>query len=161
VSDERCAGCGRAVAGGTAGCRAEFEALVGRDFAEPACFTVRRLLVDAYSLQHPNEFCRSAKSLAAHRAGLCDLLERGASRATGTGALRAWLDGRRDLAKPALPAERGSLTLADVRGVETPSEHARRVEAWARSIWAAYAPLHALARRWLDQALATRRARRR
>ena len=160
-STERCGGCGRTVAGGTAGCRAEFDAVVGRDFSNVAYFAVHRLLVDTYSLQHPDQFCRSVKSFAAHLCGLCDLVERGASRAVGSEAVRRWLDGPLDpgrgLVKPPFPAFRGALSIADVAGAELPSEHARRVEAWARATWAAYEPLHALARRWLDEAFAATR----
>lgn len=141
-----------AVAGGTDGCRAIFDELAGRDFTDARYFLTHRLLVDVYSLQHPERYCASAKSLAAHLCGLCEILERGASRAVGTESLRRWLDGARELDKPELPADRGALTIADVRDAATPEEHARRVEAWARSTWAAYAPLHALAREWLDRA---------
>lgn len=148
----RCVGCGLKVPGGTDGCREIFDEIVGRDFTDARYFLNHRLLVDVYSLQHPDRYCASAKSLAAHLCGLCEILERGASRAVGSEALRRWLDGARELDEPELPAERGALTIDDIRGAETPEEHARRVEAWARATWAAYAPLHALAREWLDRA---------
>lgn len=149
-----CSGCGQSTPGGTAGCHALYGELVGRDFTDVRYFLVHRLLVDTYCLQHPDRYCRSAKSLAAHLCGLCHILERGASRAVGGESLRSWLDGARELAKPELPEARGRLTLADVRDADSPEEHARRVEAWARSTWEAYAPLHGTAREWLDHALA-------
>lgn len=150
-----CAGCGMRIAGGTVGCHALYEELVGRDFTDVRFFLVHRLMVDTYCLQHPDRYCVSAKSLAAHLCGLCDILERGASRAVGSQALRGWLDGARQLDKPELPAERGELTIADVRDAETSEEHALRVDAWARSTWEAYEPLHSVARGWLDAATAT------
>jgi hypothetical protein len=154
---DRCAGCGLEIAGGTAGCQALFERLVGRDFTEVAYFTVHRMMVDVYALQHAERTCKSAKSFAAHLCGLCDLLERGASRAIGSDPLRAWLDGPTELERPQPPDFRGALTIAEVAAAEGPTEHARRVEAWARSTWEAYAPLHELAREWLDRAFAARR----
>ena len=129
--------------------------LLGRDFSDVLYFRVHRLMVDTYALQHPERYCASAKSLAAHLSGLCSILERGGSRARGSDALRRWLDGgRADLEKPELPARRGELTIADVRGAEGPVAYDEAVERWARSTWEAYAPLHGLARSWVEAATA-------
>jgi len=157
--DEPCPGCGLIAPGGAAGCQAIFDELLARDFSEPLYFRVHRLLVDTYCLQHPERYCKSAKSLAAHLVGLCSILERGASRAVGEEALRRWLDGKSPIEKPELPAQRGELTVADVRGAATPEAHAAAVERWARSTWQAYSTLHGVARQWLEQALATEPAR--
>jgi hypothetical protein len=155
---EICSGCGRPVPGGTAGCRAAFDELVGRDFADARFFASHRLFVDIYSLQHPDQFCRSAKSLAAHFCGLCLILEEGASAATGAAALRAWLDGPRALAKPAvLPADRGAITIADVAGIEEPAAWRAALDRWAASTWAAWRDLHEVARTWVAEAMASRR----
>lgn len=69
MSKERCAGCGAAVDGGTVGCGALFDEVLARDYSDPAYFRCHKLVVDCYSLQHPDEFCRSAKSLASHLVG--------------------------------------------------------------------------------------------
>jgi hypothetical protein len=152
MAAQRCGGCGRVVEGGTAGCRERFEALLGRDFGDVRFFAVHRLLVDCYCLQHPEDYCASAKSLAAHLVGLAQIVEGGASPATGSADLRNWLDGNRELGKPELPRERGSMTLADLEGIEEPADWRIAMSRWADSIWAAYAPLHGLARDWLAQA---------
>lgn len=34
-----------------------------------------------------------------------------------------------------------------------PAGHGQAVERWARSTWEAYSPLHAIASRWIQQAL--------
>jgi len=149
---EPCSGCGAPVPGGSTGCQAIFEALLARDFADARYFRVHRMLVDTYSLQHPDRYCASAKSLAAHLAGLGLILERGASPAVGSAALRRWLDGSPVLEKPPLPEDRGALTIADVREAEDPLAHATAVERWARTTWEAYAPLHAVAREWMRTA---------
>jgi hypothetical protein len=150
---EACGGCGRAIAGGTAGCRAEFDALVGRDFTDARFFASHRLFVDVYALQHPDEFCRSAKSLAAHLAGLCLILEHEAGAATGAAALRDWLEGPRALDKPPVPATRGAITLADLAGIDDPAAWRQALRRWAESTWAAWVDLHPLARRWAAEAL--------
>jgi hypothetical protein len=152
---EPCTGCG--APGGTAECRALFDARIARDFADPDFFAVHRMLVDTYALQHPDDFCASAKSLAAHLVGLCLILEEGASAATGAAFLRDWLDGARALDKPPLPAERGRTRLADLAGIEAPSAWRHAVRRWADSTWDAYADLQPLARRWAAEARSGRR----
>jgi hypothetical protein len=150
---ERCSGCGLELPGGTAGCQAIFEELVARDFGDVRFGRMHRLLVDVYSLQHPERYCVSAKSFAAHLTGLCWTMEREeASRARGNEALRAWLDGEVKLTRPTPPEPRGALTIAHVRAQNAPGAYARAVEEWARSTWEAYAPLHERAHQWIEQA---------
>ena len=157
---EPCAGCGLVVPGGTQGCQLIMDDLIARDFSSALCFRVHRMLVDTYSLQHPERYCASAKSLAAHLTGLAWLIEHGGNRATGSEALRRWLNGRAELEKPPLPASRGALTITDVRGHHDPRSYAEAVERWARATWEAYAPLHGTAREWIARALAAEGARR-
>jgi hypothetical protein len=150
--DERCAGCGGPAS--LAVCRARFDAYVGRDFADPAYFRSHRLLVDVYALQHPDAFCRSAKSLAAHLYGLALAIEGEADPAHGLRRLRAWLDGPRVLERPEPPVLRGAITLHDLPADASADVWREAVMAWARSAWAAYAPLHDQARAWIGQTLA-------
>lgn len=158
---DACAGCGLSVAGGTAGCQGLMDEILARDFSDVTYFRVHRLMVDTYALQHPERYCASAKSLAAHLTGLCWLLERGGSRALGSEPLRRWLDGRVDLEKPALPAFRGALTIADVRAAPDAESYASAVDRWARATWEAYAPLHGRARTWIEEASSRGAARKR
>jgi hypothetical protein len=146
------------VEGGETGCQAIFEELLARDFGNVLYFRSHRMLVDTYALQHPERYCASPKSLAAHLTGLCWLLERDGNRAVGSEALRRWLNGTPAIQKPAsLPGQRGDLTIASVVSTRDPESHARAVEAWARSTWEAYSTLHPLARRWIDAAVANER----
>lgn len=147
-----CDECGWAEAGGREGCRARFDEFLARDFSDALYFRTHRLFVDTYCLQHPDQFCRSAKSLAAHLGGLGWILEDGASAAVGPDRLHRWLSGDRRLAKPTLPELRGTVTLGDLPADADPAAWAAAVRAWAESIWAAYADLHPLAREWRAQA---------
>ncbi|MDP9266655.1 MAG: DUF5946 family protein [Chloroflexota bacterium] len=149
---DTCAGCHLAVEGGTEACQALFDRMTLRVMSDARYARVHRLAVDAYTLQHPDRYCRSAKSLAAHLTGMCCGLEHGGSEATYA-ALQQWLNGRSPVEKSRIPAFRGATTLADALAAEDPVAHARAVEEWARSTWEAYAPLHALARRWIAEAL--------
>jgi hypothetical protein len=121
--------------------------LLARDFSNVSYFRVHRMMVDVYSLQHPDRYCASAKSLAAHVTGLGALLERGGSRAVGVEALRRWLEGDPGIEKPVIPSFRGRLTIADVFRAPDPQAFAEAVERWARSTWEAYSALQPLARR--------------
>jgi hypothetical protein len=150
---DRCAGCGLVVNGGTDACQGLFERLIARDFSDATYFTHHRLLVDTYCLQHPERYCVSFKSLAAHLMGVCWSLDHGGTRAVPHEPIRRWVERHPQLAKPPLPRARGVLTVADVAGAATPAEHSRRVDRWARATWAAYAPLHDETRRWVDAAL--------
>ena len=150
-----CSGCGWK--GGGPACRARFEQAIARDFGDPAYFAAHRLLVDVYALQHPDDYCASAKSLAAHLVGLLQILEEGASAATGESFLRDWLDGPRKLDKPAIPAERGRTVLADLDGIDAPTEWSAAVRAWGEEVWNAYSALHPVARRWAAEARGSRR----
>ena len=153
MSATRCGGCGLEIARGTAGCRSVFEELVARDFSDVRYFRVHRLMVDTYALQHPDDYCASAKSMAAHLTGVAWLLDRDVSRATGSAALRRWVEAHPDLERPTPPAFRGALTIADVRVAKEPRAYADAVDRWARSTWEAYAPLHAIAHEWIQAAL--------
>jgi hypothetical protein len=152
-----CSGCGLDVPGGTAGCQAIMDELLARDFSDINYFRVHRMTVDTYCLQHPDRYCVSAKSLAAHLTGLCWLIEHGGSRAVGSESLRRWLNGSPGIEKPEIPSFRGRLTVADVAGAPDPGAHAQAVDHWARCTWEAYSALHSLARYWIEQALTGRR----
>ena len=153
----RCEGCGAELQGGTAACRALYDEVLARDYSEPAYFACHKLVVDAYSLQHPDRFCRSAKSLASHLVGLCEVMEHEGAIDRGSPALKQWLDGTVDLAKPHLPERRGEVTLPNLPLAADPSAWRAEVRRWAQAVWRAYEPLHATAREWRAAAAAARR----
>lgn len=149
----RCAGCGLEIARGTDGCQALFDRFRLRESAELARgYGSTRLTIDIYSVQHPDRYCVSAKSLAAHLTGLCWAVERGGSEA-GLRALQRWLNGSVPLNKPDVPKGRGKLTVADIAGAAETTAYEAALDRWARSTWEAYSPLHAVARRWIDEAV--------
>ena len=157
MSDDRCPECG-ASAGGRAGCRAIFDEMSAHAYADSAYGAVHDLVVDAYSMQHPNEHGRSAKSYAAHLTRLCCALEFGAD-PTVYAAIPRWMNGSVAPPRPESLSRRGLLTIADVHTARTGEEHKRLVRAWAEKVWEAYAPQHELAREWIRSALATPKSR--
>jgi Family of unknown function (DUF5946) len=149
---DRCEACGAAVANGSSGCQQLINELMAQAQLDMRFGGVYRLAFDAYCMQHPEKYCVSAKSYAAHLMGLCHGVEHEGDPATYWRIPR-WLNGPARLDKPPLLRSRGTTTIADVHGAATPEDHARRVRAWAEAVWAAYAPQHALARDWLRQAM--------
>ncbi len=110
-----------------------------------------RQSIDVYCLQHPERYCVSAKSLAAHLTGLAWAIEHEGTE-SGLRMLQRWLNARTDLVKPPIPSARGRLTVADIAGVTDRAAYAAALERWSRSTWEAYAALHATAREWIDRA---------
>ncbi len=145
---ESCPLCGAAVAGGA--CRRLFEEVLTFEYGSPGFGAVHQLTVDAYALQHCEE--HRPRSNAFHLARLCMFLEHGAD--AGIGRQYRWLQVRleNDRAVPYLepPADRGTVTIAEVHGAKTTQEHAERTRRWATSVWKAWSDYHEWARQWLQ-----------
>jgi hypothetical protein len=155
MSQDHCQECQRAIAGGVTACQREFETLQGRMLSDPSSYALHRLMVDAYSLQHAERYCLSARSYAAHLTGMLAAMEH----ASDPGVLRAlqrWLSHRPALDKPPLPDSRGGFTIASVLAAPDPLARDRAIHAWGESVWTAYAPWHELARGWASLAFASR-----
>jgi hypothetical protein len=151
--EEACDGCGLRIDGGTAGCQSMFDEFRVREMSELApAYTSTRLTVDVYCLQHPDRYCVSAKSLAAHLTGVGWATERGGGE-WGLRALQRWLDSGVKLEKPPLPDRRGEITIRDVAGAAATDDYLVAQDRWARSTWAAYGDLHETARAWIDDAV--------
>ncbi len=144
-----CPSCGARL-GGRDECQAAFDALSAQAWTIPARGAVHNLVVDAYAMQHPEEYGRSAKSYAAHLTALCCGIEHPKNQKLYW-AIGRWLDGRANVEKPALLSPRGRLTIADVSTTASDTEYQSLVRRWASDVWSAYAVQHDLARAWLDQ----------
>lgn len=116
---------------------------------------MHRLMVDAYALQHPERYCLSARSYAAHLTGMLASLEHD-GKPELLRALQRWLSNHPALEKPPLPESRGELTIASVLAAPDRLAMDRAIRAWGESAWAAYAPWHELARKWTAAAFAAR-----
>jgi|SRR5580700_3163453 hypothetical protein len=145
---ENCPECGLRSGLGEPNCANLWDLLLARDFEQPVLYgKYHRLAVDAYSTQH-SPYVESAKSLAAHLCGLCVALEQN-NDTTKLKRLQLWLSTNPKLPKPELPSFRGSLTVADVSGIDDPVDYGRAVESWARSACEAYKKFQPIAREWL------------
>ena len=152
-----CPGCG--FTGGRQACQDLFNdvALRVRALAWTDSLKTWRLMHDVYDIQHEEEFCGRYRGLVMHLGGGWWALEH-AGAETGYRALQKLID--RDLWKeqpypptPGIPRERGGITIASLRDAQDPERLVNGVDRWARSAWTAYAPLHSIARQWVQQAL--------
>lgn len=158
---EACPSCGAPGVGGLDGCLSLFGTLGAREFSDPAYFGAHRVTVDAYCLQHPDQYMKSSKSAAAHLAAMCWTMEHGRTRHLPA-ALKAWVDGPRIYPRvdPPPPARRGELTLLSLVEAADAAAYEARALAWAASVWEAWAPHWPQARRWVQEALAEQERRR-
>lgn len=160
TGSHRCPECGADGAADEEECNRLFQEVVGREFSQPELFHVHRLTVDAYSLQHPGQYMKSAKSAAAHLTGMCWAME-GQDDPSISHALSRFLDGAPKLVRPEpVPPgrARGGLTIADVHSAEDSEQHIQRVKEWARGAWASWAQHHEQARRWVEEVKAKGRS---
>ncbi len=146
-----CPGCGLFISGGKAGCQALFKALLAQGFRDPGYLKLHRIMVDLYALQHPERYCISGKSTAVHLMRMRCFLEKRQIEGPGRGPIRKWLERSPRLERPPIPANRGRLTIADIRSEPDLQAYAAALERWARSVWKAYSPLHGQTRKWIAQ----------
>lgn len=131
------------------GCWAIYGEVLAREYSDYRYGRLHQLTVDTYAVQHPGTPSpQSIQSVAVHLISLYLVFEEGRhcwetaqamQRATSHKGRFQWLDP---------PAPRGKLTVLDVRAVETPEEHARRVEEWARDVWNSWSAHHQTVRAW-------------
>jgi len=149
-----CPHCGAQAVGGEDGCNELFREVVGREFSRPELFRVHRLTVDAYSLQHPDQYMKSAKSAVAHLTGMCWAME-GDHDPSVSVALSRFLDGNPRFPKPEpvpAPGQRGTMTILDIHSAPDSAEHIDRVKGWALQAWESWSDHHEQARRWVAAA---------
>ncbi|HEY6349824.1 MAG TPA: DUF5946 family protein [Candidatus Angelobacter sp.] len=154
---EKCPDCGAPV-GGREECQKLFDEVLARHFSDALYFSVHRTAVDCYSLQHPERYCASFKSFAAHLTGLCCAMEFNREpdmmRAVHTG-----LDGSDRRTRPSFVEPRGEITIEAVHGASELISHREAVQAWANSVWKAWRQYHDLARTLLAEMVESARSR--
>lgn len=149
---DRCPDCGASVAGGREGCQALWDEVAAKAYGDFQYPGVHDLAFDTYCLQHPETYCRSAKSYAAHLTRLCCGLEYDGNRETYA-AIQQWLNGAVSIEKPERLLALGQLTIAEVRAARTGEDHQKLVQVWAGNVWEAYAGQQDIARTWIRAAL--------
>ena len=152
MSGEPCEFCDAPGVGGYEGCRLLFNEITAQSFSSAEHFTVHRAAVDCYALQHPEYFCVSAKSYAAHLSGLCVAIEYNRSVEVNA-AIQRWLSGSIKLMKPAVLIDRGEITITHLQNLSDAVDHSQRVADWCKAVWQAYNNLQDVARSYVSAAL--------
>ena len=151
-SKEVCHECGTRVPQGRTGCQRLFDEVVAREFGYYRGGKIHRLTVDAYRLQHPEEYMQSGKSFVAHLTGLCAAIEFEDSLEV-IRVVQKWLSRNPVIDRPTLlPDRRGNLTIIYIHSAANAEEHTKRVREWAHSVWSAWAEHHDLARQLISKA---------
>ena len=134
-------------------CWALYGEALAREYGDPNYSRLHQVTVDTYAVQHPGvPERRSIQSVAVHLITLCLVVEEGADPREGP-KLHERLAGSPSFRWLEPPSPNGHITVADVLQAQTPAEHERVVEAWARDVWAAWEQHHATVRDWIDLAL--------
>jgi len=149
-----CPSCGALSVGGLDGCLSLFVNLGLREFTNADYFKMHRLSVDAYCLQHPEQYMVSSKSAAAHLAAMCWTMEIEKSLHMPA-QLKLWVDGPRRYVRILPPplCNLGDLTIIDVFGTKNPEEYETKVWQWAKSAWDAWSDHWDQARVWVQEAI--------
>jgi hypothetical protein len=90
---------------------------------------MHNLAVDAYAMQHSEEYGRSAKSFVAHLVGLCCGVEAPGDRELYW-AIPRWLDGPARLTRPVDIHHRGGMTIDNVRRPPEEADYPELVRKW-------------------------------
>lgn len=141
--------------GGSPSCWALYGRLLEREYSDPAYMASHRTTVDAYAAQHPGRpEPRAIQSVNIHLVALHLTLERGAQADFVRRVLSYLAKRKGELQWLTPPASLGPLTVADALEAADPAEHAKRIEAWGRSVWTAWAPHHPEIIRIADRVIA-------
>jgi len=117
---------------------------------DPRRLVVRKTVVDAYALQHPESRCATPKDVAAHLLSLCCAIEYNNSLDIYSG-INSWLKRAHDLPSLAPPEFRGALTIVDADAAKSIEEYIEKVRKWGLSVWEAWHPYHDVVRRWIEE----------
>jgi hypothetical protein len=132
------------------GCWAAYGEVLAREYSHPLYFSIHRLTVDAYAVQHPGSTDRqSIQSVGLHLIRLCLFLEYGLTAENANDAMLEAGKYKRTLTWLKPPASMGEITAADVFHATSVDEHKALVHAWAESSWNAWSRHHDTIRSWL------------
>lgn len=161
MSIEACPGCGarfptsagpiHSYMESSPACWAAYGEVLAREYSDIRFGARHQLTVDSYAVQHPGRASsQSIQSVGLHLISLCLQLEQGADSIRTREILQrsksfverfAWLEP---------PADRGSVTVADVLQMDSAQEHIDRVDLWSRSAWNAWRVHHPTVHRWIN-----------
>ena len=134
------------------GCWAVYGEILAREYSDPGYFSVHRLTVDAYAVQHPGSDDRqSIHSVGLHLVRLCLFIEYGLRAENANAAMLEAGKNKERFFRLRPPGSLGDITVAYVEDAINSEDHCNRVRAWARSAWEAWSPHHETVRSWVPK----------
>lgn len=132
------------------GCWAAYGEVLIREYTDPGYYSIHRLTVDSYAVQHPGQPSpQSIQSVAIHLISLCLVLECGLDLQRATQAMQITAKDKGRFVWLSPPQSPGTVTVADVRAAASVQKHQDLVRAWAASAWTAWSAHHAVIHAWL------------
>ena len=134
----------------TPGCWATFGEVLSREYSDRRYFSVHRLTVDSYAVQHPGSTDRqSVQSVALHLIRLCMFLEHDLTAEKANDLMLEAGKYKNIFTRLSPPSDMGEITCADVAEMDTEKKHKQMTLEWARSSWEAWSLHHEKIRSWL------------
>ncbi len=131
-------------------CWAAFNTVLAREFEDIGYFSVHRLTVDAYTVQHPGDQTdrRAAQSVNIHLTSLYLILEEDRSLSYAAKSLGVLANAFKDKFKPLAPPDPDAYkyTVKDICAAADAAEHQRIVRLWAEDVFQAWTPHHGTAK---------------
>ena len=132
------------------GCWAAFGEVLAREYNDASYFTVHRLTVDSYAVQHPGKstFRQCIHSVGVHLVRLCLFLEHGLTAENANSAMQEAAKNKHNYVWLQPPDSLGHITVADIAKESTTKGHQAMVRQWAQCVWDAWSPHHSIVRTW-------------
>lgn len=132
------------------GCWAAFGEVLAREYSDATYFSVHRLTVDSYAVQHPGKSTsrQCIQSVGVHLVRLCLFLEQELSAENANDAMLEAAKHKQRFVWLEPPDSLGKITVADVVKETTAKGHKTLVNEWARCVWDAWSPHHNTVRSW-------------
>jgi hypothetical protein len=138
----------------TPSCWAAFGRVLAREYSDQSFFSVHRLTVDSYAVQHPGQPGRqSVQSVGVHLVRLCLFLEHRLTAENANSAMTRAAKQKSSYTWLAPPLSLGPLTVADVDAASSVAEHQALVKRWAAQMWDVWQLHHSVVRSWVSSAL--------
>jgi Family of unknown function (DUF5946) len=141
--------------GGHPGCYGLFNEVIAREFSDAAYFSVHRLTVDTYAVQHPgsDKDRRAVQSVNIHLMALYLAIEARAANPQIVHTLKKAASKGKTIFEPLSRPEPAAymMTVGDVLKADNAQQHCKFVREWAEATWQAWQEHHSLAKAYAEK----------
>jgi hypothetical protein len=158
VSPLICLECGATCSDHYPSCLHMFERTIVELSNQPHWRGELRMAMDAYALQHLEQFCPHRRSVAVHLMGLCWGLEWNGDPKVAK-AMQRWLERQHDLPEippPFISPFQEMMSVSDVIlpfDPDSPEPFVQSIRVWSQSVWQIWQEQHHQVRKWIQTAV--------